>query len=55
MTDFLDSQFLGNTWQDWIIAAALVLIVFVLVRTAMGLILKRLKAIASRTETDTTI
>ena len=52
MTDFLNSQFLGNTRQDWIIAAALVLIVFVLVQTAMRIILKRLKAIASRTETD---
>ena len=52
MTDFLNSQFLGNTWQDWIIAAGLVLIVFVLVQTAMRIILKRLKTIASRTETD---
>ena len=26
MTDFLNSQFLGNTAQDWIIAAALVVI-----------------------------
>jgi small-conductance mechanosensitive channel len=52
MTDFLNSQFLGNTWQDWIIATALVVIVFVLVRTVIGVILKRLKVIASKTETD---
>ncbi len=52
MTDFLNSQFLGNTAQDWIIAAALVVIVFVLVRTGIGIVLKRLSTIASKTETD---
>ena len=52
MTDFLNSQFLGNTAQDWIIAAVLVVIVMVMVRTVIGMVLKRLSAIASKTETD---
>jgi small-conductance mechanosensitive channel len=52
MTDFLSSQFLDNTAQDWIIAAVLVVIVMVLVRTVIGVVLKRLSAIASKTETD---
>ena len=52
MTDFLSSQFLDNTAQDWIIAAVLVVIVMVLVRTVIGVALKRLSAIASKTETD---
>ena len=52
MTDFLNSQFLDNTAQDWIIAAALVLIVIVFVRIVIGVVLKRLSAIASKTETD---
>ena len=52
MTDFLNSQFLGNTAQDWIIAAVLVVIVMVMVRTVIGIVLKRLSAIASKTETD---
>ena len=52
MTDFLNSQFLNNTAQDWIIAAVLVVIVIVLVRTVIGVVVKRLSAIASKTETD---
>ena len=52
MTDFLSSQFMDNTAQDWIIAAVLVVIVMVLVRTVIGVVLKRLSAIASETETD---
>ena len=52
MTDFLNSQFLGNTAQDWIIAAVLVVIVMVVVRTVIGIALRRLSAIASKTETD---
>jgi small-conductance mechanosensitive channel len=52
MTDFLNSQYLGNTAQDWLIAVGLALIVFVLVRAAIGIVLKRLSAIASKTETD---
>ena len=51
MTDFLNSQFLDNTAQDWIIAAVLVLIVMVMVRTVIGVVLRRLSAIASKTET----
>ena len=52
MTDFLNSQFLDNTAQDWIIAAVLVVIVMVVVRTVIGIALRRLSAIASKTETD---
>ena len=52
MTDFLNSQFLDNTAQDWIIAAVLVVIVMVMVRTVIAIVLKRLSAIASKTETD---
>ena len=52
MTDFLSIQFLDNTAQDWIIAAVLVVIVMVLLRTVIGVVLKRLSAIASKTETD---
>jgi small-conductance mechanosensitive channel len=52
MTDFLNSQFLGNTAQDWIIAAVLFVLVMVLVRTVIGIVVKRLSAIASKTETD---
>ena len=48
--DFLNNQFLGNTVQDWIIAA--VLFVIVVVRFAIGIVLKRLSAIASKTGTD---
>ena len=48
--DFLNNQFLGNTVQDWIIAA--VLFVIVVVRFAIGIVLKRLSAIASKAGTD---
>ena len=50
--DFLNNQFLGNTVQDWIIAAVLFVIVIVVVRFAIGIVLKRLSAIASKTGTD---
>ncbi len=50
--DFLNNEYLGNTAQDWLIAVGLALIVFVLVRAAIGIVLKRLSAIASKTETD---
>ena len=52
MTDFLNSQFLDNTAQDWIIAAVLVVIVMVMVRTVIAIVLKQLSAIASKTDTD---
>ena len=52
MTDFLNRQFLDNTAQDWIIAAVLVVIVMVMVRTVIGIVLKRLSTIASKTDTD---
>ena len=52
MTDFLNGQFLDNTAQDWIIAAVLVVIVMVVVWTVIGIALRRLSAIASKTETD---
>ncbi len=50
--DFLNNEYLGNTAQDWLIAVGLALIVFVFVRAAIGIVLKRLSAIASKTETD---
>ena len=50
--DFLNNEYLGNTVQAWLIAAALAVIVFILVRTAIGIVLKRLSAIASKTDTD---
>ena len=52
MTDFLNSQFLDNTARDWLIAAVVVVVMIVLVRTVMAIGLRRLRAIAAKTETD---
>ena len=52
MWDFLSNPFADNTAQDWLVAAAVVVVVVVVVRTVIGLVLRRLKAIASKTETD---
>ena len=52
MTDFLNSQFLDNTAQDWLIAAGVVVVMIVLVRTVIGIGLRRLRVIAAKTETD---
>ena len=37
MTDFLNSQFLDNTARDWLIAAVVVVVMIVLVRTVMAI------------------
>ena len=52
MRDFLSTSFLGNTAQGWVIALAVTVVVMVLVRGAIRLVLRRLKAIALKTETD---
>ena len=52
MWDFLSNPFADNTAQDWLIAAVVVVVVVVVVRTVIGLGLRRLRSIASKTETD---
>ena len=52
MWDFLNNPWEDNTVEDWLTAAALVLIVMVLVRSVIGIGLKRLRAIAAKTETN---
>ena len=52
MWDFLSNPLADNTGQDWLIAAIVVVVVAVVVRTAIGIAVRRLKAIASKTETD---
>ena len=52
MRDFLSTPFLGNTAQDWMIALAVALVVMALVRVAIRLILRRLKSVAAKTDTD---
>ena len=52
MWEFLSNPLQDNATQDWLIAAGVVLVVVVLVRTAMRIGLRRLKVLASRTETD---
>ena len=52
MWDFLSNPFADNTAQDWLVAAVVFVVVLVVVRTVIGIGLKRLTAIASTTETD---
>jgi small-conductance mechanosensitive channel len=52
MLDFLRNPLADNTPQDWLIAAAVFLVMMVVVRAAIGIGLRRVKAIAARTETD---
>ena len=52
MWDFLSNPLEENMVQDWLTAAALVLIVMVLVRSVIAIGLKRLRAVAATTETD---
>ena len=52
MWDFLSNPFADNTAQDWLVAAIVVVVVVGVVRTVIGLGLRRLRAIASKTETD---
>ena len=52
MWDFLRNPLADNTAQDWLIAAGVVVVMIVLVRTVIGIGLRRLKVIAAKTETD---
>jgi len=52
MWDFLSNPFVDNTTQDWFVAAGVFVVVLVVVRIVIGIGLNRLRAIASRTETD---
>ena len=52
MWDFLRNPLADNTAQDWLIAAGVVVVMIVLIRTVIGIGLRRLKVIAAKTETD---
>ena len=52
MWDFLSNPFADNTAQDWLIAGVVFVVVVVVVRIVIGIGLNRLRAIASKTETD---
>ena len=52
MWDFLRNPLADNTAQDWLIAGVVVVVMIVLVRTVIGIALRRLRAIATKTETD---
>ena len=52
MWDFLSNPFADNLAQDWLIAAGVFVVVIVMVRTVIRIAVKRLRAIASKTETD---
>ena len=43
---------LENTAQDWLVAAVVVVVVIIALRAAISIALRRLKAVASKTETD---
>ncbi len=52
MWEFLSNPLQDNSAQDWLVAAVVVVVVVVLVRTVIRIGLNRLKALASKTETD---
>ena len=52
MWDFLSNPFADNTAQDWLIAAVVFVVVIVVVRTVISIVIRRLRAIATKTETD---
>lgn len=52
MLDFLRNPLADNTLQDWLIAAGVFLVMMVVVRAVIGIGLKRVRAIAAKTETD---
>ena len=52
MWDFLRNPLADNTAQDWLIAGGVVVVMIVLVRTVIGIGLRRMKVIAAKTETD---
>jgi len=52
MWEFLRNPLADNTPQDWLIAAVVGLVTIILVRTVMGIGLRRVKALAAKTDTD---
>ena len=52
MWDFLRNPLADNTAQDWLIAAGVFVVMMVVVRAVIGIGLRRVKAIAAKTETD---
>ena len=52
MWEFLRNPLANNTPQDWLIAAAVGLATIILVRIVMGIGLRRVKALAAKTDTD---
>ena len=52
MWDFLRDPLADNTAQDWLIAAGVFVVMIVVVRGVIGIGLRRVKAIAAKTETD---
>ena len=52
MWDFLRDPLADNTAQDWLIAAGVFVVMIVVVRAVIGIGLRRVKAIAAKTETD---
>ena len=52
MWDFLSNPLADNTAQDWLVAAVIFVVVIVMLRIVIAIGLKRLRAIASKTETD---
>ena len=52
MWDFLRNPLADNTAQDWLIAAGVFVVMIVVVRAVIGIGLRRVKAIAAKTETD---
>ena len=52
MFDFLRDPLADNTAQDWLIAAGVFVVMIVVVRAVIGIGLRRVKAIAAKTETD---
>jgi small-conductance mechanosensitive channel len=49
--EFLDGTFLGSTYQQWLVAIAIALAAFSLLRFVQGIATRRLKKLAARTDT----
>jgi small-conductance mechanosensitive channel len=52
MWDFLRNPLADNTVQDWLIAAGVFVVMMVVVRAVIGIGLRRVKALAAKTDTD---
>ena len=52
LLEMMDSQFLGNTAQDYLVSAVVFLGVLVVLPIAKALILRHLKAVSQRTAND---